>query len=295
LARLLLNTVALEPNRWTPEKVAHFRLHQLLEPIARFGFGAAEVWQYHISREPEAEIRSLRVAADAVGLQLPVVGFYPVLHLTGNAAGEMFEDAQRVFRAAAILGAEAVKIFVGNSASAVLSQQEFRQSVTALRTLAEIAGRNGLMLIGETHEETLFDTVDTCRRVLGDIGASNFRICFQPFDFSDTARTVADYHALAPDVVHLHFQGRRGNEMSLLEDADVDYRVLARALARNGFEGFASIEFVKDCVVDTPAQFDMVRVLDNACRDARFLRRAFAESGLPLSDGLDPEESSSPA
>jgi sugar phosphate isomerase/epimerase len=284
MARLLLNTVALEPNRWTQEKLAHFRLHDLLEPIVRSGFRSAEVWQYHLSREPETEIHSLRTAAEAVGIRLPVVGAYPVLHLTGDAGRNALNDAQRLIRYAAVLGAEAVKIFVGNTASAVLSPEEYERSIAALRSLAEIAADNGLMLIGETHEETLFDTVAMCRRVLGDVGASNFHVCFQPFDFADTERTVTDYHALSSNVVHVHFQGRRGNAMSLLEEAHIDYRALVRALAQNGFEGYASIEFVKDCVVETPAQFDMARVLGNARHDAHFLRRAFAESGMPIGD-----------
>jgi hypothetical protein len=37
------------------------------------------------------------------------------------------------------------------------------------------------------------------------------------------------------------------------------------------FDGYLSIEFVRDCVVDSPEQFDLDTVLANAQRDRRFV------------------------
>ena len=44
MAHLLLNTLALDPNRWTPEKIAYYPLGALLVPIAEAGFGGVELW-----------------------------------------------------------------------------------------------------------------------------------------------------------------------------------------------------------------------------------------------------------
>ena len=69
MAHLLLNTLALDPNRWTPEKIAYYPLDALLMPIAEAGFHGVELWQYHVSREREAGVRRLRAQAEALGLE----------------------------------------------------------------------------------------------------------------------------------------------------------------------------------------------------------------------------------
>jgi sugar phosphate isomerase/epimerase len=284
MSRLLLNTIALEPNRWMSERCAHFKLMDLLEPIAGAGFRSVEVWQYHLSRETEGAVNSLREAADSVGVQFPVVGCYPVLHHTGEDRLRAEAEAVRVFRYASLLGAKAVKIFAGSLPSADVSPDGYERSIDALQRLAAIGAEHGLAITGETHENTLLDNVDMCLRVLSDLGPSEMGLCYQPYDFADTARSITEYRVLALHVTHLHFQGRIGSEMGLLENADVDYDAFIADLAANGFDGYVCIEFVRDCVVASPAQFDLPLVLANAERDATYLRRIFSKHGMQLGD-----------
>ena len=79
--RILLNSIALEPNRWTTEKIPFYRLEELLEPIAQSGFRGIEVWQYHVSSLNEDAITDLTMQADDLGIDFPVLGIYPRLHL----------------------------------------------------------------------------------------------------------------------------------------------------------------------------------------------------------------------
>jgi len=72
--QLLLNSVALEPNRWTKEKIPHFQLEQLLKPITKAGFRFLELWQYHISREREKVIHRIKSTGDNSGLSFPIIG-----------------------------------------------------------------------------------------------------------------------------------------------------------------------------------------------------------------------------
>ena len=55
-----------------------------------------------------------------------------------------------------------------------------------------------------------------------------------------------------------------------------------KALAKDGFDGALSIEFVKDCVVARPADFDLGRVLANAQQDRAFVEAAWADAGQAL-------------
>ena len=83
-----------------------------------------------------------------------------------------------------------------------------------------------------------------------------------------------------PDRVwHLHYQGRKGREICLLEDADLDYAQYTRFIAESGFKGYLCIEFVKDCVVACSELLDVTKVLTNAERDREFVRKHLERFG----------------
>lgn len=282
MPRLLLNTIALEPNRWTRDKIAHYDLEDLLAPIAEAGFGALEVWQHHLSRKTGKEVMRLYDRATDLGLSFAVAGLYPVLHQGGLQGYRALEETDRLLDYAQMLRAEVVKIFVGNKASQALSENEYRHSLATVRALLTEARARGIKLAGETHANTLFDSVAATRAFREEVGQEAFRICYQPYDFRSTHAAIADYEALAPAVIHVHLQGRRDDAMVLLEHAEIDYAAFTATLAAQGFDGFLSIEFVQDCVVDHPRDFDLDRVLANAQRDRDYMARVAAEAGMAV-------------
>ena len=139
-----------------------------------------------------------------------------------------------------------------------------------------------MTITGETHAHTLFDSLEACRVVLDAVGAGSFKVCFQPYDLTDTAQALAQYDALRAHVVHVHYQGRRSGDLALLEDADLDYDTLTRTLAAHGFEGYLCIELVKDCIVETPTAFDLERVLHQAQQDRDFVLRVAGRCGMAV-------------
>ena len=283
MPQLLLNTLALDPHRWTPEKIGYYRLDALLGPIAEVGFRGIELWQYHISRERKTDVRRLRERAEALGVRVPVVGMYPVLHLDGAARRKAWDDVEKMVDYAALLGAEVVKIFLGNKGTDALTEAEHARSLAFLIDLVERAGSRGLTITGETHAHTLFDSLDACRAVLGAVDAEHFKVCFQPYDLADTAQALADYDALRQHVVHVHYQGRRGEVLTLLQHADLDYAALTRTLAASGFDGYLCVELVKDSIVEPPALFDLNQVLRNAQQDRDFVLNVAQQCGMSLS------------
>ncbi len=276
MTELLLNTIALDPNRWTPEHMPYFKLDQLLSAIAGAGFKGLECWQYHLSGASLDEVAEYARRGRDLGLTFPVVGVYPQLHLEGPAKDKAWDDLQRLIERAVVLEARVLKCFVGTQASATLDEGSYARSLTFLQALTEAAYIAGLILTGETHENTLFDSVTSCRRVLDELNAPNLKVCFQPYNFEDTALMCTDYEALHPWVTHVHFQGRKNDTFVLLEEATLDYAPLVKSLADHHFAGYACIEFVKDCVVEKPEHFPIPLVLENATRDQAYLNQLFA-------------------
>lgn len=282
MARILLNTVALDPLRWSKPRRSYFALVDLVEPIAEHTlFRSLEVWQYHLAGLTSAEVGILKERLDLAGISVECVALYPVL--AGPESGASLDAAQSVARTAAELGAGSAKIFVGNQASASISDADWHTSIDRLKTMIDDLGALGLALSGETHADTLFDDVLTVEHVLAAVGEGRMGICFQPYHFADSHGTIEIVRKLAPDVRHLHFQGRTtAGDFCRLEDAPIDYRRMLGVLARAGFDGLLSIEFVKDCVVDAPEDLDLGLVLANAEADRRYLAQIAAEAGLAM-------------
>ncbi len=282
MAQLLLNTLALDPHRWTPEKVGYYRLDALLAPIAEAGFHGVELWQYHLSRESKAEVQQLHTKAETLGVHVSVVGMYPPLHLDGEARRTAWDEVAKVVEYAGLLEAEVIKIFVGSKGTDALTEAEYERSLAFLADLVALTGSCGLTITGETHAHTLFDSLEACRAVLDAVGADAFKVCFQPYDLTDTAQALAEYDALREHVVHVHYQGRRGDALALLREADLDYAALTRTLAARGFDGYLCIELVKDCIVEPPNRFDLARVLHHAQQDRDFVLHVAEQCGMAV-------------
>ena len=282
MPRFLLNTIALDPNRWTADKQPYVRLGDVLPRLAEAGFLDLEVWQYHLSTLDDAAFHALQRRADETGMRMPIVGLYPVLDAAGDDRERAWLEVERVLTRASALGAGVVKFFAGRLGSAQASPDAYDRSTAFAQRMAARAAALDLMLTVETHPDTLCDSMPATWRFLDDVAADQLAVCYQPFDFTDTARAVADFASLSEHVRHLHLQGRRDDVMCLLAEADIDYRTLLRAVFASGFDGYVGLEFVAGCVVPTPERFDLDRVLANAQRDRAYVAAIADAAGQPL-------------
>lgn len=271
MIRILINTIAFDPNRWTAEKIPHYKLADLLQPILEAGFHFLEVWQYHISTEDEDSVREIQQLGDGLGLSFPVIGAYPKLHLQGDERDREWEQFARIVDYATILGADKIKLFVGTKGTADLDERDFSRSVEFLGQILEQGEKNGLMITGELHKKTLLDSTAAAQKLIRDIGASNFHICFQPYDFQSTTRALDDMALFGERIKHVHYQGRRDKEIDLLSASDIDYAAVTDALIQQGFRGDMSIEFVKGSVVDQPDRFNLAVAMEHARKDRVYL------------------------
>ncbi len=269
---ILLNTIALEPNRWTPGKKAFYKLDTLLRSAFVHGFTAFEVWQYHISRETDDEITKIIDLANERSLTFPVIGIYPKLHLSGDEKQKELDEIEKICRYADKLHSHILKFFVGSKSANFIDNEEYENSVAFLKEMAEITMDHGLRMTGEIHENTLFESVESCQKFLNDVDAGNFKICFQPLNFEKTDQAINLFDQLSEKVIHIHLQGRKNGEMCLLEEADIEYNRLIAHLIDSGFTGYFSIEFVKDGIVTDPVDFNIDKVLNNAEKDREYIK-----------------------
>ena len=84
---------------------------------------------------------------------------------------------------------------------------------------------------------------------------------------------IKNYQSLSNDVIHIHFQGKKEGKSELLEKSDLDYYQFIGEVVRCKFNGYFSIEFVKDSVVEYSNMFNLDMVFKNAKIDREFITK----------------------
>ena len=273
---LLLNTIMLEPNRWTSDHILSWPLVDLLEGIDEAGFKDLELWGYHVDRMDPDGIARLADALASRSMHAMCVGAYPSFHCDGPQDDAEVARLERVVIASAALGATIFKVFPGRVASVDASAAIWRRTLGRLRGLADRVGLEGMTLALETHGGTLCDSLDSTLRLLSDLeNCRNVGICFQPYADDDTSAAIAAFDALGDHVRHLHVQNRdQSRAMTLLEDGDwTDYRRFLPHARATGFDGPLCIEFTAAVIPSAGEAFDPKSVLGNAILDRRFIER----------------------
>jgi sugar phosphate isomerase/epimerase len=268
---IVLNTIALEPNRWTEGKIPQFQMEELLEPISEAGFESLEIWQNHVALRDREDIEAIAEQADSLDISTPIVGMYPRFHLEGEDRQAELDRFDGMVEKMDLLGADILKLMPGQVPSSELTAELWERSVKFMREVLERTEESDVIFTLETHGGTVADDPDALERFMEDVGSERLEVCWQPYDFSSTGRAIKLFDRLAESIVHLHLQGRRDGEMELLEHADIDYRQVLGHIFNTDFDGYISIEFVRDCVVNSPEYFDLGHVLDNARRDREFV------------------------
>jgi sugar phosphate isomerase/epimerase len=273
---VLLNSIALEPNRWTPKKIPHFRLRQLLPAIAGAGYDAVETWQNHVALLGSDEIGALKEAAAENEIRFPIVGMYPSFHLEGEERRQELHRFDEMIKIGGRLGFDLLKVMSGGVSSEDMTPDVWDRSVAFVREVLSRTHQWGVDIAFELHGGTVADDPETLLRFFDEVGSERLKVCWQPLGFQSTEPAIELYDRLSDRVAHLHLQGRRDGEMTLLKDAEIDYREVLGHMFDEGFDGYVSIEFVRGCVVDSPDDMDLGAVLENARKDREFIEGVHA-------------------
>jgi len=270
--RTYLNTIAIEPNRWTKDHVPALDLTELLAPIRDAGFEHLELWQYHVSRKTDPELEAIRDAAGVLGLDMPVVGAYPQFHFEGPEADAARREMYRVLDVAALLGAQWVKFFFGRMAGHKMDPRQWELTDSRAHAWIDYGHReHGLRFCAELHGGTVFDPYEFGRRYMRTNPGLELKVCWQPYETDDLPRTLEIIRDLGTDIVHAHFQPSNANGRCLLPDAELDYRQIIPALQKANPEFIPSIEFVPGGFATAAAPFSLDQALADAAADARWV------------------------
>lgn len=277
--QILLNSIAVEPNRWTEEKVPHHKLEDLLPDISDAGFESVEIWQNHLATLDKNGVRQLAETAGELEMGFPIVGMYPSFHLEGEKRETELQFFEQMVEKMDILGSDIIKCMPGQIPSNDLTPELWERSVGFVQELLERTETSGVLFTFETHGGTVADDPDALDRFLEDVSSERLEICWQPYDFTSTGKAIKLFDRFADRIVHLHLQGRRDGDMEFLEKADINYQQVLGHIFNTDFDGYISIEFVRDCVTDSPEEFDLKQVLTNATRDREFIENIHGYRG----------------
>lgn len=286
--RTLLNTIAIEPNRWTQEKIPARDLMELLPAIGDAGFTGLEIWQYHFSRKTDADLKALREAASGRGLSFEIAGLYPLFHLEGEEGNAAEREMHGLLDRAALLGVERIKFFFGRVAARNITPRQLELTHSRVRAWIHY-GRHehGLGFCAELHQGTLFDPFEYGRAYLDSNQELDLKVCWQPYSGDTTERCLEIIQGLGPAMVHAHFQASNAQGRCLLPEAGLDYRRIVPALQAANPDFLPSIEFVRGGFGSAEHPFSLSNALADAVADATWIDALLA-SEAPRSGARHP-------
>ena len=278
MVNVTLNTIALEPNRFTSEKIPHLDITELLPKIADAGFTAIEMWQFHISGKTLDEVKAVRQLGDSMGLSFPVIGAYPLFHLEGEDAEKEKAIQMGLIERAEILGSPLIKMFLGKIKGSEITPEQIQLTEERLRSWTTAAKARNIRFCAELHDKTLFDPEETGEAFLARNPDLEMAVCYQPYDFQSTNAGLALADRFAGRIIHVHLQGHGpdkeypipwGQNLCSLEESAIDYsRLLPRINKANPGVTYG-IEFVRGGM--GPAEeLDYDVALAEALRDKLF-------------------------
>ncbi len=166
---------------------------------------------------------------------------------------------RKFFSLAEAMGCDLVRVNPGGPSPREASEEHWRRATEWVRRAADAAGEWGLRLTMEIHHGALVEDANSALRLLELIGRENVGVTFDPGNMFIAG---VDYgpeavRALGGRIFHLHVKGEKrappddpdafecgGRKFlhTLIEEGEVDYLPVLRALKEAGFEGFASVE-----------------------------------------------------
>ncbi len=259
---ILLHTIALEPARWTPQRISR-PLSEILPTIAGAGFYKLEVFEPHLALLPDEAV--MVPLFQRLHLVPMVLSSYLDLSPHANADGSFRMQADDLLARVDRFGFSKVRLFPGRSPSPEQTATTVRQIGARLRDLA--GERPDVQFLLETCDHSLADD-PACAVVLVEAsGAPNVGLLWQPTVFEPEAAR-AQWEIQKPYVRHIHLQNRTADgKLCRLESGVIPW---GEFLASVGFEVDVTLEFVPSglCPVDS---FDLTTSVQEAVEEFNFV------------------------
>ncbi len=222
-------------------------VEQVLETAEKLGMDGIEIWSGHVDRflEEGKTLADLTELLEKRGLKCIVIS--PYLNLIEEKGLEKNMDlARRCVTYAAALKCSIVRVFLGDKGSSEVTKAEWMRCFDALKDLAADAGEKGVTLGIEAHYYQPADTIHSILRILRAVKDPAVRLIFDGFNFYPSGLEMMDaYDTLKKYSVHYHFKNLlwTSHECVPLNEGDVDFIPLIKALKQDGYDGYVTFEY----------------------------------------------------
>ncbi|PTX93851.1 hypothetical protein DB345_19950 [Spartobacteria bacterium LR76] len=265
--KIYLHTIALEPARWTPQRVSQ-TLPVLLPRIAEAGYHEVEVFEPHLTSETVSE--EIRDAFAGNGIAPIILSSYLNLNPTATTDAQVESLADQVAERIQFYGFQKIRLFPGAG-----MKPDDADGVRALRErLQRVAARipNTEILL-ETHDGSVADDPHVLVQLVEEINNPQVGLLFQPTFFTDVDVIREQFRLEKPYIRHLHLQNRKPDvSFETMEAGVVPWGELLSGIG-DGVE--STLEFVPAgiCSVDS---FDIEKTLEQVESDTAYVRRLLA-------------------
>lgn len=259
---ILLHTIALEPARWTPQRVSR-PLTELLLPIAAAGFRRLEIYEPHLTdASTSPEIKDALARLDLV----PVI-LSSYLNLNPSVTPDAGLDAklQQLRERFDYYGFEKLRLFPGPG----MNGEDKAAIAIFIDRLKRLAGKlSNVEVLLETHDGSLADDPALLVRLVEDLALPNVGLLYQPTFFEPQG--AFDQFRLQKHLIrHLHCQNRNPDlSFATLKDGVIPWPEIFGQLPA-GVN--ATIEFVPVGIC-SPAEFDLDATLQQARAETDYVR-----------------------
>lgn len=191
----------------------------------------------------EEETRALREKMDRYGVKASSVGS-PVgkIDITDDFEPEL-EKLAHVAKTAKIIGTRNIRVFSFYIPDE--KYEEYRTEVMKrLSAMAELAEKEGVILLHENEKGIYGDTPERCRDIFETVKSDNLRAVFDPANFVQCGVETYPYafNMLREFVVYMHIKDAKGQTVVPAGSGDGHVPEIISELYKSGYEGFLSLE-----------------------------------------------------
>lgn len=191
----------------------------------------------------EEEARALREKMDRYGVNASSVGS-PVgkIDITDDFEPEL-EKLAHVAKTAKIIGTRNIRVFSFYIPDE--KYEEYRTEVMKrLSAMAELAEKEGVILLHENEKGIYGDTPERCRDIFETVKSDNLRAVFDPANFVQCGvKTYPHaFNMLREFVVYMHIKDAKGQTVVPAGSGDGHVPEIISELYKSGYEGFLSLE-----------------------------------------------------
>jgi len=221
-------------------------IEAVVERLAGIGYNAVEVFFGHLEKHSPQQLAELRETMRKLGIRPIVLSPYFWLTREPKNTAESMEIATRAVEIARALGIGKIRTFTDAGPDALASENateaHWAMCVKSLREITAMAPE--IDFVVETHNNSLANTLASCKRLIEETAVPNMHFNFQPTTEFMEKGYLECFDALFPWITHMHIaQAGKDKEHWIEEAGEIDFPAVFRHLREKNYQGTFSIEY----------------------------------------------------